>query len=104
MVSRIEPDDCIQADASDSLRLKLQQIGWLTFIRKFHGHNLEMTRQFASTFDGRKAVIGNLELIIDQQTLAEATGLSNTGEEWFKGRYDKKNFHWNHFFKRNSPK
>ena len=62
-----------------------------------------MTRQFASTFDGRKAVIGNLELMIDQQTLAEATSLSNTGEEWFKGKYDKKNFHWNHFFKRNSP-
>ena len=52
-----------------------------------------MTKQFAATFDGRKAVIGNLELIVNQETLAEATSLPNTGEEWFKGRYDKNNFH-----------
>ena len=90
MVSIFEPGDCILVDASDSLRLTLQQIGWLTFIGKFHGHNLEMTRQFASTFDGRKAIIGNLELTLDQQTLAEATNLSTTGEEWFKGKYEKK--------------
>jgi len=104
MISRSEPDDCILVDASASLQLKLQQIGWLMFIKKFHGHNLEMTRQFASTFDGLRAVIGDFELIIDQQALAEATGLSNTGEQWFKGKYDKENFHWNHFFSRNSPK
>jgi len=104
MISRTEPDDCIQVDASASLQLKLQQIGWLMFVKKFHGHNLEMSRQFASTFDGRKAVIGDFELIIDQQALAEATGLPNAGEQWFKGKYDKENFHWNHFFSRNSPK
>ena len=103
-MSRSEPDDCIQVDASSSLQLKLQQIGWLTFIKRFHGHDLEVARQFASTFDGWKAVIGSFELIIDQQILAEATGLSNYGEEWFKGNYDKENFHWNHFFERNSPK
>lgn len=51
-VSRVEPNDCIMVDASDSLRLKLQQIGWLEFIRKFHGYNLEMTKQFAATFTG----------------------------------------------------
>jgi len=104
MISRSEPDDCIQVDASDSLQFKLQQIGWLIFIKKFHGHNLEMSKQFASTFDGRKAVIGDFELIIDQQSLAEATSLPNTGEQWFKGNYDKDKFHWNHFFSRNSPK
>ena len=98
-VSRVGHDDCIMVDASDSLRLKLQQIGWLEFIRKFHGYNLEMTKQFVATFDGRKAVIGNLELIVDQETLAEATSLLNTGEEWFKGKYDNNSFHWSHFFK-----
>jgi len=98
MISRSEPDDCIQADASNSLQLKLRQIGWLNFIKKFHGHNI------ASTFDSVRAVIGDFELVVDQQALAEATGLSNTGEQWFKGKYDKEKFHWNHFFNRHSPK
>ena len=98
-VSRIEPDDCILVDASDALRLKLQQIGWLEFIRKFHGHNLEMTKQFSATFDGRKAIIGNLELPVTQETISEATSLLNAGEEWFKGKYDRNSFHWDHFFK-----
>jgi len=63
-----------------------------------------VARQFASSFDGRKGVIGSFELILDQQILSEATGLPNSGEEWFKGNYNKENFHWSHFFERNSPK
>ena len=62
-----------------------------------------MTKQFAATFDGRKAVIGNLELLVTQETIVEATSLQNAGEEWFKGKYDKNSFHWNQFFKRNAP-
>ncbi len=59
-----EPDDCILVDASDSLRSSLLQIGWLNFIKKFHGYNTEVSRQFVATFDGHKAIIGNLELPI----------------------------------------
>ncbi len=102
-VSRIEPNDYILVDASDSLRLKLQQIGWLEFIRKFHGHNLEATKQFAATFDGKRVVIENLELPVTQETIVEATSLPNIGEEWFKGKFDKNIFHWNQFFKPNTP-
>jgi len=54
-----------------------------------------VTKHFAATFDSRKVVIGNLELTITQETIAEATSLPNAGEEWFKGKYDKNNFHWN---------
>ena len=39
-VSRVEPNDRILVDTSDSLRLRLQQIGWYEFIRKFHGYNI----------------------------------------------------------------
>jgi len=61
-VSRVEPDDCILVDSDDTLRQKLQKVGWLNFIKKFHGYNLEVAKQFAATFDGKKAVVGNLEL------------------------------------------
>ena len=83
-VSRIEPDDCILVDSDDALRQKLQKVGWLNFIKKFHGYNLEVAKQFAATFDGKTAVVGNLELQVTKQSIAEATGLMDEGEEWFK--------------------
>ncbi len=87
-VLRVEPIDCIRVDASDPLTAKLQRIGWYNFIKKFQGHNLEVSKQFAATFDGKKAVIGSLDLPVTQESIAEATSLPNLGEEWFKGRFD----------------
>jgi len=65
-VSRVEPDDCIMVNSYDTLRQKLQKVGWLNFIKKFHGYNLEVSKQFATTFDGKKAVVGNLELQVNK--------------------------------------
>ena len=79
-VSRVEPDDCIMVNSNDTLRQKLQQVGWLNFIKKFHGYNLEVSRQFSATFDGKKVVVGNLELQVTKQSIAEATGLIDEGE------------------------
>ena len=86
--SRFEPNDCIMIDASSSLLKSLQRVGWYDFIKKFQGYNLEVSRQFAATFDGHKAVIGSLELPVTQESIAEATSLPNLGEEWFKGKYN----------------
>ena len=102
--SRFEPIDCIYVDASSSLQKKLQQVGWYDFVKKFRGYNLEVSRQFAATFDDHKAVIGSLELPVTQESIAEATSLPNLGEEWFKGKYNREAFSWHKFFKPNAPK
>ena len=104
IVLRVEPIDCIRVDASDSLTSKLQRIGWYSFIKKFRGYNLEVSKQFVATFDGHKAIIGSLELPVTQESIAEATSLPNTGEEWFKGKYNRDAFSWNKFFKPDAPK
>ena len=65
-VSIVESNDRIFVYTSNSLRLRLQQIGWSEFIRKFHGYNFEVSKQFAAIFDGQKAVIGNLDLPVTQ--------------------------------------
>jgi len=102
--SRFEPIDCIYVDASSSLLKKLQQVGWYNFVKKFRGYNLEVSRQFAATFDGHKAVIGSLELPVTQESIAEATSLPNSGEEWFKGKYNREAFSWHKFFRPNAPR
>jgi len=45
-----------------------------------------------------------LELPVTQESIAEATSLPNSGEEWFKGKYNREAFSWNKFFKPNAPK
>jgi len=102
--SRFEPDDCIYVDASSSLQEKLQQVSWYDFIKKFRGYNLEVSRQFAATFDGHGAVIGGFEFPVTQESIAEATSLPNLGEEWFKGKYNREAFTWHKFFRPNAPR
>ena len=63
-----------------------------------------MAKQFVATFDGKKAVVGNLELQVTKQSIAKATGLMDEGEEWFKAvQFDKKKIPWNLFFKPKTP-
>ena len=56
-------------------------------MHKFSGCNLEVTRQFASTFDGSKAQIGNLILSISDKYISQVTRLPQIREKWFKKQY-----------------
>jgi len=40
----------------------LVQFGWIKFIQSFEGFNLEVAHDFAKTFDGTKANIGDIQL------------------------------------------
>jgi hypothetical protein len=57
---------------------------WVKFIQSFEGFNLEVAQAFAKTFDGARAKIGDLQLQVDEESIAEATGLSREGDHWFK--------------------
>jgi hypothetical protein len=51
---------------------------------KFDGFNPSVARQFALTFDGCRAKVGDVQLEIDEQFLSLATGLPATGQKWSK--------------------
>jgi hypothetical protein len=58
--------------------------GWDIFIKWFEGYNLEIAQPFAQSFDGSKAKIGDLQLEVTEDSIAQATGLAWEGERWFK--------------------
>jgi hypothetical protein len=62
----------------------LEKFGWLPFIRQFNGYNPSMARQFALTFDGYRAKVGDVQLEINEQFLSSATSLPATGQKWSK--------------------
>ena len=48
------------------------------------GCHQSTTEAFAKTFDGNKARVGSMEIVVDEATIAAATGLPRTDQNWFK--------------------
>ena len=48
---------------------------------------MQVTKQFAESFDGKKAQIGNLTLFITKEFISQVIGLPKTGEKWYKKQH-----------------
>ena len=80
-------------EANPEVLALFEKINWKLFFWGFSGHNEEVTRQFALSFDGNIAQIGNLQLVIYEEFIMKTTKLPRTSKPWFKGsRIDKKKF------------
>lgn len=64
----------------------LKKSRWLHFIQKFKGHNKEVTKAFARSFDGQMVENGNFKLTVTETIVAAATGLPQEGERCFKNK------------------
>jgi hypothetical protein len=83
-VVRAEPNGSQALLTFDGAYADLEEFGWLPFIRKFDGFNIPVARQFALSFDGCRAKIGDLQLEVTEHSLGLATGLPVKGEKWSK--------------------
>jgi hypothetical protein len=70
--------------AYDDIAGMIQAVGWVTFIQSFKGHNVQVERVFARYFDGKRARVGDVELVVEENLIAQATGLPLDKEKWFK--------------------
>jgi hypothetical protein len=80
-VVRAEPNGCQALLMFDGAYSDLEEFGWLPFIRKFDGYNPSVARQFALTFDGCRAKVGDVQVEINEQFLSLATSLPAVGTE-----------------------
>jgi hypothetical protein len=83
-VVRAEPNGCQALLMFDGAYSDLEEFGWLSFIRKFDGFNISVARQFALSFDGCRAKVGDVQLEITEQSLSLATSLPVKGQKWSK--------------------
>jgi hypothetical protein len=83
-VVRIEPNGIQTLLLYDNARDDLERNGWRTFIEKFKGFNQRVAQEFALTFDGCRAKIGDMQLEVNEYFLRQATGLPAIGQKWFK--------------------
>ena len=65
-VVRAEPNGCQALLTFDGGYRNLENHEWLAFIRKFDGYNFTVARQFALSFDGCRAKVGDVYLEITE--------------------------------------
>jgi hypothetical protein len=102
-VVRAEPNGSQALLTFDGAFADLEEFGWLSFIRKFDGFNMIVARQFALSFDGGRAKVGDLQLEITEQSISSATGLPVIGEKWSKN-YRVKDVPWTLLFRSRNVK
>ena len=61
-VSRFELIGDEYLDVAPECREVIRRVGWLGFLQKFSGHNVETSKVFAALFDGYTAQVGDVEL------------------------------------------
>jgi hypothetical protein len=83
-VMRIEPNGIQTLLLYDDARGDLERSGWLVFIRKFQGFNLQVAQEFTFSFDGCREKVGDVQLEVTEEFLSQATGLPASGQRWFK--------------------
>jgi len=80
-VIRVEPNGSqtflLYDDESDDLKSQ----GWVEFLKKFQGYNLQEAQEFALSFDGSQAKVGSIQLEMTEEFLSEVTSLPLTGKK-----------------------
>jgi hypothetical protein len=97
-VVRAKPNGSQALLTFDGAYADLEEFRWLSFIRKFDGLNIVVARQFALSFDGGRAKVGDLQLEITEQSISLATGLPVNREKWSKN-YRVKDVPWTLLFR-----
>ena len=69
-IVRFEPNDIQALLLYDDAIKDLERIGWLVFIRKFQGFNLQVAQEFTFSFDGCREKVGDVQLEVTEDFLS----------------------------------
>ena len=81
---RVEPTNARWMEKLPVCVQIFQQAGWLEFFRRIDGYNAEAYYRFAQCYKHDMVVFDTLKFRLTVDLVAEATGINNEGEMWFK--------------------
>ena len=84
MGSRIEPEKFNFSAIHEKCLEIFETKQWVPFFDKFDGCNEKASWEFAHSFDGERATIGNFTFMLSEYILAQIIGLPQQGERFFK--------------------
>jgi len=71
-VVHLEPNGCQALLSHDNAVEDLKSQGWDAFLKRFKGHNLQVARAFAQTFNGCREKIGDTYLEVTNDFMSES--------------------------------
>ena len=83
-VVKVEPYEMTLLSSNPELAKKFRNVGWMPFFEKFSNSNPKVTQVFSLSLVNYQAEVGDLCFQVDERSIAAATGLSLTGQRWFK--------------------
>jgi len=83
-VNRAEPTDVSWIEKFPGCVELFQQAGWLDFFKRIDGYNTQVSCKFAQCYNQDMVVFDTLKFRLTVDLVAEATGIKNEGEMWFK--------------------
>jgi hypothetical protein len=82
---RKELDSLSFLQAHPEVQKHFLNAGCMEYVERLqNGCHQSTAEAFAKTFDGNKACVGSLEIIVDEASIAVVTSLPRSGQSWFK--------------------
>ena len=81
---RAEPSDLSWVKNFPDCAQLFAEAGWLVFFKKIEGYHSEVSYKFAQCLDKDVVSFHTLKFELTRELLAEATGILDEGEFWFK--------------------
>jgi hypothetical protein len=82
---RKELDSLSFLQAHPEVQKRFSDAGCMGYVEKLQdGYHQTTVEVFAKSYDGNKACVGSLEIIVDEAAIATATSLPRSGQSWFK--------------------
>ena len=78
---RIEPDNLQWVHEFPRSAKMMQDASWFPFCERLQGHNEYVTTEFIKNYNDEVVWFENLSIIVNEETIAEAIGVSYEGEK-----------------------
>ena len=82
--NRAKPSDLSWVKNFPNCAQLFADAGWIMFFEKIEGYHLEVSYKFAQCLDKDIVYFDTLKFKLNRELIAEATGILDGGEFWFK--------------------
>ena len=64
---------------------RFSDAGYMSYVERLqNGFHQIIVEAFAKSYDGNRASVGSIEMIVDEAAIATTTNLPRSGQNWFK--------------------
>ena len=82
--NRAEPTELNWVDQFPGCAELFQNAGWLDFFKNIYGYNTEVSYKFSQGYNQDMIAFNTMKFKLTVELVAEAIGVRNEGEMWFK--------------------